>query len=635
MPTAGWTLDLVRRWVAPTRVRWRRRALAGATVVAFAASVVGAGDQRCSVDDLTVCGPDPLFSAALALVAASVALLWWRPWVAAACAVGFAALDLAYDDVWAARLMWPVVAALHLAHVWALRRESQEQLALAEAGSGPVPAGWARTRPGSSAASGSALPVAAAVVLAAVAGASLLMLARAEAADRSHLAGSVVVRAAVTGWEDDLLRVRIERPPAGVPAELSLDSLDDHAPGDVVVVRVDPTDLGWSHLEAEPPDPTWWLTVATAAGLLAALLAARSIAGRMRRGALAQHPPTEGVAVRYALDEGGTALLVLPRDDVVFGYVDLLPGPQPALPDEAVLAEELRPGVLVGTVRPGGWCALATEDGLLLPDGPLSAEPELPPVSDVEGALDAEDPRSWSFPVPDDATPAALPVALGPSSADRLVGAGAAVLAVAVVSWMVGWEEASWFQGLFLVALAGEVAHWGVDRAVRGVRVDGQAVHTVSALRREVVPLWAVEEVRCTPHHVVLTFVEDAGDGPGAAGSPGRRGDIDGPGDPDAMDGVDDVDDPMEGILEIGPFGEALGRHGFRPAGEAARGATVVGPTAAEVAAALDLARVVRSAARGAGDAREEAESRLGPGVPWLVLAAAVLVGSYLWVVLG
>lgn len=588
MPNAGWTLDLARGWVAPTRDPWRRRGLAAASVAAFALSVLGDTDTRCTADDPSICGPDLTFSLTVVLAVATVALLWWRPVVAAACAVGFAVMDLTYDDVWTANVAWPVVAALHVLHVVALQRDGARQRAIAARALVPVPV----AHPPATSARSAARPIGpahlAALVLAVVALATLGVLLREQASNQAHLARSRVVHATVDEVsDDDTVTVRLDRGPSAAPGLVELEPLDPYEVGDDVLVRVDPVDPGWTHLAAEPPDPTWWASVSAGAALLSLLLVERLLTARMRRGAFLAHPPTRGVPVRCVVDEADVALVSCTDAGVVFADLDVVPHGRHAGDDER--AEELAPAHLVGDVRHGGWCAVVTARGVELPEGPLRALWELPRVEDI-AADDGRDPREWADPVPVDAVPARLPVRLAPSVLERGLWAGVALLAVAFAGWLLDPVDGDWLGGLFVVLFGVESAHWALSRATRSVTVDHAGLTLGSALRRVRIPISQVREVRCTGTHVVVT-----------------RSD--------------------EDVVEIGPFAGAGGRH--RPDPRPAPPA--VGPTAPEVAAAIDDARVAAGSVDAAvhdGPARDW--GRVGAGLPWLALAVVVLGARYL-----
>ena len=227
---------------------------------------------------------------------------------------------------------------------------------------------------------------------------------------------------------------------------------------------------------------------------------------------------------------------------------------------------------------------------MLLPESPLSAWPDLPLSSQVEGESGG-DPREWSSPVPESALPAALPVRLGPTVLDRVLGVAAAVGATAFGVWLLDPEVGGWFSSLLILAGVMNVAYWGVNRAVESVTVDRSGLSVASALRRSTVAMMSVEEVRCTPTHVLVL------------GAEGQE-------------------------LEIGPFGAGEpGRHSV-----VSRGRPAMGPSAAQVASAIDHARVAASSVDATRTGEGGARWRPGTGVPWLALVAAVVLVRYLQV---
>ncbi|MEO6790773.1 MAG: hypothetical protein ABI249_09350, partial [Ornithinibacter sp.] len=489
-----------------------------------------------------------------------------------------------------ANLTWPVVALLHVAHVVTLRREAMAQRRLADRAAVWLPAASVRQAgtPRSAAAPPGLMHLASVGLLVAALG-CLGMLMRAQSADAAHTARSIVVSSRVVGFTDDgLVQARPDSPVAGLPDVVVLDPLDPYDVGDEVILRADPTDPGWTHPAGEPPDPTWWASLALGAALLSGLLAERLLTARMRRAVFLARPPTRGVPIRYAVDDGSCAVLACVEGEAVFAELQVIPAAD--LPQAGPLAESLRPAYLVGDVRTGGWCAVATADGMLLPESPLSAWPDLPLSSQVEEESGG-DPREWSSPVPESALPAALPVRLGPTVLDRVLGVAAAVGATAFGVWLLDPEVGGWFSSLLILAGVMNVAYWGVNRAVESVTVDRSGLSVASALRRSTVAMMSVEEVRCTPTHVLVL------------GAEGQE-------------------------LEIGPFGAGEpGRHSV-----VSRGRPAMGPSAAQVASAIDHARVAASSVDATRTGEGGARWRPGTGVPWLALVAAVVLVRYLQV---
>mgnify|MGYP000612552607 CR=1 FL=1 len=586
--TAGMTAERAAAWVAGLGTRWRRWVLVGAGVAAFVASAAGEPVDRCTPADPSVCGPDPVFSAAVVLAVAAVVLVWWRPVEAAACAVGFAVLDVRFDDVVAANVAWTLLALLHVGHVLLLRRErASRRRAVVDAFVDlPVevrgsPRLLARD-PG--------LPLGpshlAVLALVAASLACLGVLAQQLASEAAHEERSSIVGAVVVGSEGEdglAYRLRLEEAVAGVPREPVVETLDEYEVGERVPVRVDPADPGWTHLVAEPPDVTWWLSLAVGGLLLAVVLARPLVSGRMHRRALAATMHTSGVPVRWVEMHDDVVPVLATDREVVVAELEIVAGPRPAGPESPRLEQQVRSGWLVGDVREGGWVALAHPGGLELPAAPLRVLPDLPQIDDT--SLDPEleeDLAVWSDPVSPDTPAAALPARLGPGILDRLVGTAGVLAGTLGGLWLLGAPEASWWQGIGVCLAAFSVVHWGVDRAVSAVRVDAEGIGLVDPWRRHRVPMTAVADVRVAGDDVVVLLG----------------------GDEDDEDG-----------LVLGPWVRRVGP-GRRPV-----------PTAAAVAAAVDARRPVVRPPEGAGVAVTGAVS---PGAPVLVLAVALLAIRWL-----
>lgn len=514
---------------------------------------------------------------AIVLVFAAVLLLWWRPFVAAACAVAFAILDLQFDDVLAANVSWTLVAGLHVAHVVVLRREQAQQRALAERVSVALPF-WKPPAAVLPVRGGDAwLWYVGAAALAALAVTCAGMLVRAEASDRDHLARSHVVQGTVTEVSDDdlVIGVRLD-PHQERPAEqIDLEPLDVYDVGDRVLVRVDPGDLGWSHLVAEPPDRTWWASFAVAAALLSILLAERPLTARLRRGVLRAHPPARGLPVRAAVDEDGVAAVACVDRDAVFASFAVEEVRRLEGHGEAPLSATFAPAHLAGDIRSGGWCALVMPDVTHLPAGPLVPEPDLPTFQEVDAwDEDDDDPLAGTSPVPADATPAELPLQRRPSVLMRGLGMVAAPAATAFGWWLLEPADIDLLEALFFVVTCLGIVHWAVGLAANSVTIDSRGILLSSALQRRWVLMAQIEEVRCSADLVVVvTRDEDA--------------------------------------IELGPFEDG-------PAGAPE-------PSAREVAAAIDHARVAAGAVQDPG-APHSGWRRLAPGVPFIAALGAVLL---------
>lgn len=586
----GLTVGLARRWMESRQDRRWRGALVIAGVAAFAASIAGDTDP-CSVADPSVCGPDLGFSLAVVGAFGATLLVWWWPLAAAACAVAFAGLDLAFDDVPTAQIAWPALAALHLWHVIALRRAQGAQVALASRASAPIPPS-ARpavggTSPGLTSPIGPSHVAVGALLLAALVCAGVLL--GVQAAERDHEARARDLSAQVVGVDNEgTTRVRTDAAVPGIPQEVNLETRDTYEVGDPVLLRVDPQDPGWAHLAAEPPDPTWWATLSLGALLIASVFGQQLLAGRARRGMLREFPPTEGLPVRWLVDEDLVAVLCVDRD-VVAAEFDVLPRPRPEV--EPRLEAAVQPGWLVGDLRPGGWCGLIANGEIELPIGRLLALPDLPRIDDASLDPDlADDLRAWTDPVPESAVPARFPVRLGPSSRETAVGYALALGATAAGWWALGWSDLSWHEVVVLAGLSGRLLYFGLTLASSAIRVDAAGVTLIGTSHVRRVPIREVLDVRVSEDLVVLELPDDE-------------------------------------IVDLGPFSEPTSRWARLLRGPATRGE----PAAVEVAAALDDARVAAGSVHAPSEEQLSLRGRLGPGLPWLVLAAALILGRAVW----
>lgn len=501
--------ERVRQWVAAMPPRWLRWVLVTLVAGAFGFSVLG--DTRpCSTADPTVCGPDPLFSVAIVFCIGSAALLWWRPYVAVACAVVFAIIDLAYDDVWQANVAWPIVAAAYVAYAVRLLRARSRQRAIAAAASVPLPPRpHAPSRPlhwdGTH-----RLMAAAALGLLLLSGGALWGYEQALASDAEHEVRSEVVEGTVLSPPDDdyLQRVRLDRRPEGFPAEVEVEFFDESAVGQVVQLRVDPKDPGWTHPTGEPPDRTWWLTISVGALLLAALLAERVVALRVRRGVLESRQATTGIPVRVFTDglefvgvvalDSTRGLAEFPVDETLL--LDTPEARRVAAPSE---------GMLIGDVRDGGWVALAGPDGIRLPTGPLIA---LPPDSQVDldsFDRDPDDPLDWSDPVPTGSEPMPLPVDIVPPVWRRALGGLVCVAALAVGGWLLWDPEVGW-SGVAVVLAGAGAFEWGLEQVFSRATVSQNGFDVVTVLRRVTSPMGAVRDVRVDDETALVIFDDES-----------------------------------------------------------------------------------------------------------------------------
>ncbi len=582
------TAERAAAWVTGLERRWPRWALVAAGVGAFAASVAGSPDEPCSALDPTVCGPDLGFSAAVVLALAAVLLLWWWPGVAAACAVAFAVLEVGLDDVVAAQVAWPLLALAHVWHVVVLRREDAARRRVAHEVATPLPRAVVARRGDPGVGLGPRHVAVVALVVASLGCLGALVVR--VGAEQAHESRSRDVAATVVGYDDDQLthRVRLDQAVAGFPSEHDLETFDDYEVGEHVALRIDITDPGWTHLTAEPPDPTWWLTLSLGALLLAGVLGHPLLVGRVQRAVLASTPPTTGVPVRWVeVDDEVVPVLSTDRD-VVVAELETVPRPRGAGPEVPRLEHLWRTGWLVGDVRDGGWCALVHHAGTELPAAPLVALPHLPSIDDASLDPDLEDDiTAWGDPVHDETVRAALPVALPATPLDRALGAAAVLASLGLGLWVLGWEEASWWQGIGLAATSLSGVHWGTARAVSSVRVERDGIQLVDAWWRERVPMTSVSTVRVADREVLL----EVGQGDDGFG------------------------------LALGPWPTT--EHG--PGSDRA-------PTAASVAAAIEDLRALAGTPAATG--AEAADRRLSVGAFVLGVAGAALLVRYLLVFL-
>lgn len=504
--TNGFTDERVRQWVAAAPLRWPRWLLAGLWVAAFVLSIMG-DTAPCTVE--SPCGPESDFSMAVVLCFGAVVLLWWRPFVATSCAVAFAVLEVALDDVLVARVAWPLVAAAFVAYAVHVRSRGQRQREVAREASVallPWPAGPQRPlRPDGA----HRLMGLAAVALVLVAAGSVFGYERAVRLDAQHLARSGVVEGVVLTDEDDggYQEVRLATRPEGVPEVVDVLFLDVPDVGADVALRVDPQGPGWTHPVVEPPDRTWWFTIGLGALLVAGLLAERLLSLRVRRRHLSESLHHVGVPVRVFTDDLDFVGLVATdstRGLAEFPVDESLRIDRPE--DRRVAAPT--DTFLVGDVRQGGWAALASPTGLRLPMGALS-----PMGVDTEVDMDSferdpEDPREWSEAVPMGTVPVALPVVVEAPPWRRVAGAVVAAAAVAVGSWLL-WDDEVGLSGVAVVIGAGSALHWGLEQVVHRVRVAASGFEMSTVFTRTTSPMGGVRDVRVADGEVALVIFDD------------------------------------------------------------------------------------------------------------------------------
>lgn len=410
---AGWSPDEAEAWARHVPARWARWAVVAAAVTATGVGV--GGSPRCTPEN-DACAADLGFSVSAVFLVASVALLWWRPVVAVACGLVFSVVDVLVDHPWG-RVAFAANGLVCVAYGSYVLRCRREQVAAAAAAAAvtPVPhllvapPAWAGHRDGAG-----RIRLLAAAALVAVALLSFVLLGRAVAAERAHLDRAVRVEGTVrTVGEDGDLTLRLDRVVEGVPVDVTLSPVETYAVGDVVPLLVDPADSHWLRLVAEPDDPTWWVTVALGALLVAGLLAHRELTGDRARRRLSRGPDgAVRLAVRVVIDPDDVAA-ILPAGagfsaDVVVAAFPVTERLHLETAEERRLTDPV-PAVLYGDIRDGGWCAVVTPDGLVLPQGPVATVPGSPVYAADDPDFDDEDPGTWGSEPTETVIPARLP----------------------------------------------------------------------------------------------------------------------------------------------------------------------------------------------------------------------------------
>jgi hypothetical protein len=515
---SGWTAEDVQEWDALRPPVILRRAVLLAHVAAFVAALVADGlrPYQCTPSAPGPCGPELSFSLALPFLVGAVALLWWAPYAATACSVVFAALDVAYDDLFWAKLAFVAAAAVAVAHARALHqlrtRQRQVWLRLQRQVGVPVSRAHASRRAHGPHDAVARLRVLAVALLIAAAGGCGLLFERAASAEAQHLAAAARVETTVLG-RDDHGALRLRPQPVtdlGLPDVLSFDdAVGEYDPGTTVVVLVDARDRSWKRLASEPEDDTWWWTLAVLALMAAALVAAREVQGRTHRAHLAEFEGT-GVRVRVVVDPLDTVGLVAVDTATVFGEYPT--GERLRLVTEPIPGPTVRTGVVIGDPVDGGWVAVDVDGERVLPEGPLSrivggSHIDLDDAGDGTG-----DDMLWegfSEAVPD-ASGLDLPWSL-PTSRLRLVTGRLGLVAVPL-AFVLGsaWLEPGWHAIPWLFGAGG--LYWSIlEWAFGGLVATRRGIETCDGLWRHELPWSAVTTVRLDDEHdVVLVGTDDA-----------------------------------------------------------------------------------------------------------------------------
>lgn len=242
--------------------------------------------------------------------------------------------------------------------------------------------------------------------------------------------------------------------------------------------------------------------------------------------------------------------------------------------------------MLVGELRPEGWCALATPAGLVLPTARLEPAGEFPETDvldvepdrfvDDESLLPLERLQLWDGPGVGEDPMVQLPIRLSLNPLQRACGILIAVLALAGAWGMLHYLTSDPIEITFGFLMSLSVLGAGIGFSVSTISVDADAYTALTAFRCDLVPLSDVVAVRHSADTVALVTADGE-------------------------------------IRFIGPFDDG-GRntltHGLPP-----------GTTTAGVAAAVEQARTL-AVGRPPGDVRRG----VPPGYPWAVLAGALLL---------
>ncbi len=505
--------------------------MAAAGWAAAIAVSVAADDRPCSVEDLTVCGPDVRFSASATFLLGSVVLLWHRPVLAAVCAVVFAAADLLWDPTFVSNVAWAAYAVLVIVLTALRYRAQREQRTTADSVAVDlrVEAAPVGHRPCSR--TEGILVLAAGLALLGAAG-SLVAWRGAESDQAEARARSIVIDGTVTALppedsEDSRLFVGLDRVVDGIGPAVRVDSIEEHAVGDRLAVRADPSDPGWTHLAAEPPDVTWWVTIAGLLTLGAAVCAARGVAGSLQRRKLSGSH-LRGARVRWFLDEdGGVHFGPVDADEVVGAFAAHAP-PADSEP-QAFRRRTLTDGHLVGDLRRGGWVGVVAEGGRLLPKAPMVSGPgtpfepgDLAAFDDAprrayhEGEADEDEDAAeeeWEGLV--DAVPKAaagvLPWSEPAPAGMRLAGRVGIVVLPLAYAGLSAWLDLGW-DAAFAILLVGPVYGLALDAAFGRVVVDRSGIEICEGLGVHRVPWSSVTRIRHGDDDVVIVGVREQDD---------------------------------------------------------------------------------------------------------------------------
>lgn len=281
----GWSGARVPGWVP-------ERALTALWFAALIAAMFGDA-KKCTPADPSVCGPDQVFAWWLVICLATPLLLIWMPLLGCAAGVAFALADLHYDDVIPAKIGFGLQGlACAVVAVWLLRAAGrQEQLASgkSDAVKAAVPSSHALPHVDYNRAR-----VVAVVGFALLGSALIGWYSHEVSTERSHLSASRQVSGRVFSVDDENFTITLDAATGGGARRVTTGVLDPepYPKGSTTALLVDPNDLSWSRLVAEPQDATGWKIAGLGAFLLALLLLVREAQTRRARKRLwtGEHP---------------------------------------------------------------------------------------------------------------------------------------------------------------------------------------------------------------------------------------------------------------------------------------------------------------------------------------------------------
>lgn len=371
---------------------------------------VGSEPTRCTPSQPCTAAWD--FSLFIAMLVASVVLLWRWPVTGLALGIVYALGAVLLDPAWPGKVaaaVYGALCAVLLVRLVTVRRRRVAELASA-AGRTTVP-DWVR----SSARAAGELPWpllhvggAAIGLVTALVGLGLLIGSWTGYQDRLERAVQTWAIVAEADPEDPFavtLQVDGAAPGAERP---DIYTVEEYALGTRVPVRVDPQDPGWAELVAEPWDETYWLSLALLGLLAAGVLGAEAVRERRSLTGLLEgtHPavrvcaaPLPGspfIGIAHLDDRSRRVWAVIDADLALDRHqADRSDRPgDPAVDDDGETSRWVRPteAVLYGRLGPEGGCALLLGSTVVLAPGLL----ERP-----EGVTDLADP-SPRLPLPRD-----------------------------------------------------------------------------------------------------------------------------------------------------------------------------------------------------------------------------------------